>query len=182
MGADMANLALDNLDAQTRIHMIAEINTDMANTRLYLSNRLSGRGRADYPQLLQQAVEAHDDSWLASELRNNGRLNEMEERRKPKGGTTMARVPITAPQTLAEGEFNRFHIRGLCVRALAAGTPNLIIYRAKEVDSPRPESVAKIGQRISAQALLDDLRANLGVDTALGLPAGPNSGLSARLP
>jgi hypothetical protein len=175
-------LKLENLDAQTRTHMTAEIKADITTTRLYLSNRLSGRGRADYPQLLQQAVEACDDSWLANELRSNGRLNEMEERRKPKGGTTMARVPITAPETLAEGEFNRFYIRGLCVRALTAGTTELTIYRAKEVENPRPESVAKIGQRISAQALLDDLRANPGVDTALGLPPGPNSGLSARLP
>jgi hypothetical protein len=30
--------------------------------------------------------------------------------------------------------------------------------------------------------LLDDLRTNVGVDTALGLPAGPNSGLSAMIP
>jgi hypothetical protein len=178
----MAILKLDNLDAQTRGHITAEIKTDMATTRLYISNRLSGRGRVEYPQLLQQAAEGHDDLWLASELRGNGRLNEMEERRKPKGGTTMARVPVTAPETLAQGEFNRFYIRGLCVRALAAGTPDLMIYRAKEVDNPRPESIAKIGQRISAQALLNDLRANPGVDTALGLPPGPNSGLSARLP
>lgn len=173
---------LENLDAQTRNHMTAEIKADIAATKLYFSNRLSGRGRAEYAQLLQQAAEDRDDSWLSNELRNNGRLNEMEERRKPKGGTTMARVPIIAPETLAEGEFNRFYIRGLCVRALTAGTTELIIYRAKEVENPRPESVAKIGQRISAQALLDDLRANPGVDTALGLPPGPNSGLSARLP
>lgn len=178
----MANLNLNNLDPQTRRHMNAEINTDMAATKLYLSNRLSSRGRADYPQLLKQAAEAHDDSWLACELRKNGRLNEMEQRRKPKGGMIVARVPVTAPDTLAEGEFNRFYLRGLCVRALANGTPELIIYRAKDVENPRPESVAKIGQRISAQALLSDLRINPGVDTALGLPPGPNSGLSAKLP
>jgi hypothetical protein len=175
-------LKLENLDTQTRTHMTAEIKADIATTKLYISNRLSGRGRADYAQLLQQAAEGRDDSWLANELRSNGRLNEMEERRKPKGGTTMARVPVTAPETLAEGEFNRFYIRGLCVRALGAGVQKLIVYRAKEVETPRPESVAKIGQGFSAQALLDDLRANPGVDTALGLPPGPNSGLSVRLP
>ena len=175
-------LKLENLDAQTRNHMTAEIKADIATTKLYLSNRLSGRERADYPQLLQQAAEGRDDSWLAKKVRSNGRLNEMEERRKPKGGTTMARVPITAPETLAEGEFNRFYIRGLCLRVLAAGTTELIVYRAKEVENPRPESVAKIGHRISAQALLNDLRANPGVDTALGLPPGPNSGLSVKLP
>jgi hypothetical protein len=176
------SLKFENLDAQTRTHMTAEIKADIATTRLYLSNRLSGRGRADYPQLLQQAADDRDDSWLANELRSNERLNEMEERRKPKGGTTMARVPVTAPETLAEGEFNRFYIRGLCVRAMAASIPELIVYRAKEVENPRPESIVMIGRRIPAQALLNDLRANPGIDTALGLPPGPNSGLSVKLP
>jgi hypothetical protein len=91
-------------------------------------------------------------------------------------------VPATAPETLAEGEFNRFYIRGLCVRALAEGITELVIYRAKQVENPRSESTAKIGLKISAQALLTDLRANPGVDTALGLPPGPNSGLSVKLP
>src|SRR6266851_5569734 len=36
--------------------------------------------------------------------------------------------------------------------------------------------------RTDPKALLTDLRSNPGVDTALGLPPGPNSGLSARLP
>jgi hypothetical protein len=175
-------LSLDKLDAQTRPHMVAEIKADIGAGRLYLSPRLSARGRADYPNLLRQAAEASNDSWLANELRQSGRLNEMEERRKPKGGVTMVRVPVTAPETLAEGEFNRFYVRGLCLRALASGIHELVAYRAKEVDNPRPESVARIGQQIPAQALLDDLRANPGVDTALGLPPGPNSGLSVRLP
>lgn len=171
----------ENLDAQTRNHIMAEIRADIAAAKLYLSNRLTVRGRGEYAQLLQQAAESHDDSWLANQLRNGGRLNEMEERRKPNGGTTMVRVPVTAPQTLAEGEFNRFYIRGLCIRATAAGISELIVYRAKKVENPRPESAIKIGQRISAQALLGDLRANPGVDTVLGLPPGPNFGLSVKL-
>jgi hypothetical protein len=171
-------LKLVNLDAQTRPQILAEIDADVRAAKLYYGARLSPRGRQDYPQLLRQTAEIHDDSWLATELRKDGRLNQMEEKRKPKGGTTMAHVPITAPETLAEGEFNRFYIRGLCLRALAEGITHLTIYRAKEVEHPRPESVAKIGQKIPAQALLNDLRANVGVDTAFGLPAGPNSGLS----
>jgi len=175
-------LNLANLDAATRAQMVAEISADVDARRLYLSNRLSVAGAQEYPRLLREAAERSNDGWLANELRQPGRLNEMEERRKPKGGTTMVRVPVTAPETLAEGEFNRFYIRGLCLRSIAEGIEELTIYRAKEVDNPRPGSEAKIGERISAQALLADLRANVGVDTALGLPPGPNSGLSVRLP
>jgi hypothetical protein len=45
---------------------------------------------------------------------------------------------------LAEGEFNRFYIRALCVRAIEDGLPEVIVYRAKEVQSARPESARMI--------------------------------------
>jgi hypothetical protein len=89
---------------------------------------------------------------------------------------------INAHEMLAEGEFNRFYIRGLCVRALADGIDEVVVYRAKAVQNARSESEGKIGQRVSADALLVDLRLHKGVDTALGLPPGPNSGLSVHLP
>lgn len=175
-------LTLVNLDYLTRIAMTAEIDADIGNQTLYLSSRLSALGQRDYPQLLRDAAMAHNDEWLAQQLRLGNRLNRTEERRKPRGGYTTVRVPVTAAETMAEGEFNRFYIRGLCVRALSSGQPRLTIYRAKAVNEPRPDSETKIGSVIEAGALLHDLRVHPGVDTALGLPPGPNSGLSARLP
>ncbi len=83
---------------------------------------------------------------------------------------------------MAEGEFNRFYARGLCRRAIAEGIEALVVYRAKEVVNPRAESVALIGKSLPAKQLLEDLRAHIGTDTALGLPPGPNSGLSVKLP
>jgi hypothetical protein len=172
----------ENLDEQTRQFMVKELDEDLTNGKLYLSPRLSERGRQDYPELLRAAIQTGNDSTLASALSMHGRLNVTEQRRTPKGGITTAKVPVTAPETLAEGEFNRFYVRGLCRRALADGITELMIYRAKQVASPRPESQAKIGAKIDAQALLVDLRARPGVDPALGLPPGPNSGLSVKLP
>ena len=87
-----------------------------------------------------------------------------------------------AHQMLAEGEFNRFYIRALCVRASEDNNVEVIVYRAKAVENARSASQQMIGQRMSAEALLHDLRSSPGVDTALGLPPGPNSGLSVRLP
>ena len=55
------------------------------------------------------------------------------------------------------------------------------VYRAKAVAVPRAESEAKIGTMIDVQALLNGRRIHQGMDTALGLPPGPNSGLSVRL-
>lgn len=83
---------------------------------------------------------------------------------------------------LAEGEFNRFYIRAICVRAMESGVREVTVYRAKEVLDARTESTRKIGQSVSAEELLRDLRTSQGIDTALGLPPGPNSGLSVYLP
>lgn len=176
------SLSLENLDQATRQFMADEIESDVQNGTLYVSPRLSDVGRQDYPNLLMQAAQQYDDNWLAQNLRFNGRISAFEQRRTPKGGVTSAKVPITAADTLAQGEFNRFYIRGVCRRAIENGINEVIIYRAKHVTSPRPDSQAKIGAKANAQALLNDLRAHPGVDTALGLPAGPNSGLSVKLP
>lgn len=172
-------LSYENLDAETRRLMLEEIEEDIASNKLYFSTRFSGTGRADYPGLLKQAAESQDDEWLAEQLQRNGRLNTTEQRRT-KGGTSTVKVPVTAHETLAEGEFNRFYIRALCIRAMTEGLA-LVVYRAKQVMNARSESQAKIGKTVDAQRLLNDLRANPGVDTALGLPAGPNSGLCLKL-
>jgi hypothetical protein len=175
------SLLLMNLDEKTRECMLKELEMDMNKGSLYLSPRLSNKGRQDYPLLLKQAITSYDDSKLAQEIRSSRRLNETEIR-NTRNGTTTAKVPITAAETLAEGEFNRFYIRGLCVRAQEEGVVEVVIYRAKAVSSPRSESQAKIGAKANVNSLLTDLRSNQGVDTALGIPAGPNSGLSVKLP
>ena len=162
--------------------MLEEINSDISNNRLYMSGRLNATGQADYPDLLKEAATLHNDTWLASQLRNGNRMNAQESRKKPSGGTTIANVPVTAPDTLAEGEFNRFYIRGLCLYAAREKIDSLVVYRAKQVENARSESQRKIGTTVSASNLLNDLRNSPGVDTALGLPAGPNSGLSVKRP
>ena len=175
-------LRLENLDDRTRRYMLDELDADVAQGTLYMSPRLSERGQADYEGLLRTAIESGDDVSLAASLRSPGRMRATRPRRTPKGGATPAKVPATAPETLAEGEFNRFYARGLCRQALEDGVNELVIYRAKEVRNPRPDSRAKIGTRIDARALLEDLRTHRGIEPALGLPPGPNSGLSVRLP
>src|SRR5713101_1951540 len=132
-------LLLTSLDAKTRQFMVEEIDADVANGTVYLSPRLSAAGRSDYVSLLKQAAGLHTDDWLAQQLRLNGRLNQTEQRAKPTGGTTTVKVPVTAADMLAEGEFNRFYARGLCRRAVQEGITGLVIYRAKQVSNPRPD-------------------------------------------
>ncbi len=171
-----------NLDASTRTQMAAEIDADVNAGRLYFSPRLTEDGAKQWPALIKEAALSHTDDWLAAEIRKRGLLKSHEEKRKPTGGTTTAQVPATAADTLSEGEFNRFYARGLCLRAIAENIQGVIAYRARHSDNPRPASEAIVGKTFSPSELLNDLRQSPGLEPALGLPPGPNSGLSVALP
>ena len=174
-------LTYPQLDEATRRLMLEELDLDVREGRLYVSDRLSPTGVHEYPQRLRAAIESGTDESLAATLRQNGRLNSTKQRRKPSGGYTTAKVPVTAADTLAEGEFNRFYVRGLCRRNLQERDGQLVVHRAKAVAQPRPESEALIGTSPDAEKLLSDLRTNIGVEPALGVPKGPNSGLSVQI-
>jgi hypothetical protein len=130
--------------------------------------------------LLRAACERYNDDWLEGQLRMKGCMTATHIRRTPKGGLTTASVPVTAPQTFAEGEFNRFYARGLCSRAIEENISHVEVYRGKLVQNPRPESEAKIGERLPAKELLNDLRNAQGVEPCLGIPL-PNSGLTFKI-
>lgn len=171
-----------NLDGECRQFMLEELKKDVLEGTLYIGSYLNETGIRNWAAILEEAIQNHDDVWLENELRTRNYMKDKTERKKPTGGFTIVSVPVTAPQMLAEGEFNRFYARGLCLKAIKNNIPEVAIYRGKEVRQPRPESQAMIGKRINASALLDDLRKSQGVEPALGLPPGPNSGLTVCLP
>jgi len=173
------SLDFEDLNELQRGYMLEELDYDLERGSLYLSKRLNERGIELYPQLLRMAIKEGNDATFAHELLMKNCLKSKEER-TVKGKAVVAKVPSNAHTLLAEGEFNRFYIRGMCLGALKDGSCKLEIYRAKQVSSPRQESEAKIGQKIDPDSVLNDLRVNVGTDTVFGLPPGPNSGLSVR--
>jgi hypothetical protein len=100
--------------------------------------------------------------------------------RTDKNGKVTKLNLIDSAIKFAEGEFNRFYLRGLSRRAIEDGI-SLEVYRAKVVAEARPDSEALLGRVLRPADLLEDLRRNKGFGTFLGVPMGPNSGLSARL-
>lgn len=169
----------DNLDEKTRELMTSEIKSDIEKGLLYFSKRFNENGHKLYPRLLLEAANNGDEESLAIDLKSEYCFAE-KEARNGKNGIIYSKVPETANQTLAESEFNRFYIRALCIRAIESGQA-LIVYRARHSVNPRTESIMMIGKTFDANKLLNDLRSSLGVDTALGIPPGPNSGLTVKL-
>lgn len=173
-------LTLIDLD-DARQAMLDEVEHDVATGTLYRSKRLTDAGWAAYPDLLRDAVTRGNDATLTGELARPEFWLAQEQSQSSKGKVFTKKVPVNAHETLAESEFNRFYLRGLCQVALDRSIASVIVYRAKAVSVPRPESEALIGTSLDPTTLLNDLRTSIGVDTALGLPPGPNSGLSGKL-
>jgi len=169
-------LQYENLDSDTRGHMLIEVVEDVVNGDFYESPRLTEEGLRQWPELLRDAVEFHTDDWLAAQLNQLGLLRAKE----PSGRGGWKKVPHNAAQTLAEGEFNRYYARGLCLRAIR-DKQQVQVYRGKAVSNPRSRSLALLGMVLDPEALVTDLRQSKGVEPALGLPPGPNSGLTIKL-
>lgn len=151
-----------NLNRQTRDLMLEEIIMDIRNGELYISKNLTEQGQKHYPHLFMYATVLGNDDTFAENLVELGYI-----------------LPGKV-KMLAEGEFNRYYIRGVCRLAMAAGIPEVEVYRAKEVKTAKEESVDRIGLKIPADKLLEDLRTHK-TDTVYKVPNGPFSGISVKL-
>lgn len=158
--------------------MLQEFKRDLNNESLYLSPRIKEEFYDLYKNLLENAITKGNPESFALKL-SEKRILKSTVPRNTKKGLIFAKMPVDAVITLAEGEFNRFYIRAVCLKAINENK-EIEVYRAKQVKNPRSESQFKIGKTIDSKKLLDDLRKNIGIDTALGIPSGPNSGLSIR--
>ncbi|HEY3549243.1 MAG TPA: hypothetical protein VGK17_24480 [Propionicimonas sp.] len=170
----------EHLDGRTRQLMLDEVARDVTDGTLYLGDRLTALGAERWEALLRTACRDGDDGTLAGALGSPGGAYLRAREPNPRAPGEDKDVPYNAASTMAEGEFNRFYIRALCVRAITDGV-ELEVYRARASSSPDSRSQALLGTRPDAALLLADLRSHQGVATALGLPSHPNSGLSVRI-
>lgn len=177
------SLYLINLDDRTRELMLEELDYDEARNQLHISPYLSNQGTVDYPALLRRAITEGDAGSLAAALSERRRMARTGHRRKSSGGYSIVTIPENAAEMVANDAFNRYYIRAVARRALEDGQTEVIVYRARPVDTPRPESEELIETAVDAAALLADLREHTGDERPeMGIPAGPNSGISVHLP
>jgi hypothetical protein len=162
-----------NLDDTTRAFMLSEYDRDSGDGQLYVCKRLKDAGRRQFPVLLRQAIAQHDDGWLAEQLRELLLLTSYSGTGVPGVGTQVA-------EGIAEGEFNRYYMRGLCARAIAEGVEQVQVYRAKVVATRNHQTLERIGQSLSPAKLLAEFHSAHISDPALASPFGPDTGLSMR--
>lgn len=168
-----------DLNDDTRRFMVDEIEAAIREDNLYFSKRFNQAGEEEWPELLLKAAKEHNEHWLAYQLESRGLIKGLEGSRTPSGGYTIKHVPHTAAETMAEGQFNRYYILGLCRRALVEEKAKVFVYRAKEVRNPRPESSRIIGQSRDPSELIDQIRPRQS--SLRHELLRPNSGLSVHL-
>jgi hypothetical protein len=172
-------LQYQNLDPGTRRYAIAELDRDFADNTFHASERLRPTAIDEYKRLLREALRYYDDLWL--EERASDLVIEVETRRTKSGGTTTARIPEMATRMLVEGDFNRYYMRGVSLRAIEEQRGVVEVYRARLSLEARPESAELEGSRLSPTDVLSWLRGQRSADPAASRLGRPNSGLSIRL-
>jgi hypothetical protein len=172
-------LHYDNLDPTTRRHAIAELDGDLASGAFHASERLRPTAIAEYQRYLHEAIRYYDDRWL--EERASDLLVEFEHRRTRSGGQTTAKLPDMAARMLAEGDFNRYYMRGLARRAMEEQRQVVEVYRARLSMEPRTGSAELEGRRLPADEVLQYLRGQPANDPSVTALGKFNSGLSIRL-
>jgi len=161
--------------------MVAEFDGDLGAGTLYRSPQLSEDGVREYPGLLRAALLTGTDASFAEALCAHEALRPLGRWQHSKEvGASDALATATA--VLAEREFHRFYIRGLCRRALDQGVRTLVIYRARASTPGRTSSDAMVGVQITASSLLEDLRCTFRSLPPHGLPQCRDPGLSVRFP
>ena len=175
-------LHYENLDYVTRLLMARNCNSGATISARGSPRRASWPGPSCWPRRSTTATTTTGwrPNWSAA-----GWCGRPRRTSGARSSTPATSTRPTPPSSSAEGEFNRYYLRGLCLRAVNEGVPFLVVYRGKDVDQPRPESQAKVGARVPVDALLETLRRNDFVtveDAVGGVPGGPNSGLTCRLP
>jgi hypothetical protein len=172
-------LHYENLDPTTRRHAIAELDHDLKNGAFHASERLRPTAIAEYQRYLHEAIRYYDDRWLEEHASNL--LVDFEPRRTRSGGVTTAKLPDMAARMLAEGDFNRYYMRGLALRAIDEARQVVEVYRARLSMEPRSDSAQLEGHRLPAQDVLAYLRGQRADDSGVTALGRPNSGLSVRL-
>ena len=180
-----------NLEGTTRRYMLEELEEDVREGRVVLNPLLTERGRAEYADLLAEALRHHDPSWLGSELRSGRRMHIAVEDADVRKGLP-EELPVHEPDVLAEGDFNRYYVRGMCRRALAEGIDELrivkltkgpyasFVYQSGGLPGDERERTVDVANRVDPKWLLEKLREDPDEEMDFGIPGEPGSGLTVE--
>ncbi|DAB18361.1 TPA: hypothetical protein CPT81_09685 [Candidatus Gastranaerophilales bacterium HUM_20] len=119
-----------DLDEETRLNMISELELDIRNCSFYEPLSMSAYGLSCYKSVLKSCFEHGDADTLSRQLTKIFFKSCYDCGRS---------VPSNINQMIAFSDFNRYYIRALLLRAISEDR-KLIVYRAKKVINERDSS------------------------------------------
>ena len=157
----------------------ADLETNWTVDACY-GKQLTPAGWDAFRDAMPQALEAHDDEWLRSQMGNHSYWEDYLLRR----GKPVDYNKPDAIQKLTIGEFNIAYIRGLATVLQTRGQEMCVIYRADDAYVPRSECSAWEDQEIRVSDVLAGHRVRYhpppGDRRAFSVPSGPNCHHSIR--
>ncbi len=164
-----------DLDEQTRLNMISELEFDIRTGLFYEPLSMTSSGMMTYKRLLKECLENGNPETLQQKLTSSF------FRETDRNGH---KIPSNIREMVSFSDFNRYYVRALLLRALSEDK-KLCVYRAKQVMHERKQSrlavnkvffdKRQIGQMLE---LFRDYRKLFSSKHDL---LQPNSGLSLRL-
>lgn len=119
-----------NLDEQTRLIMISELDFDLRTGLFYEPKSITATGMFSYKRLLKECFSTGTPETLQQKL-----LSSYFRKKDSRGKN----IPSSIRETLTFSDFNRYYIRAMLVRALSENR-KLCVYRAKQVIHERQQS------------------------------------------
>lgn len=166
-----------NLDEQTRLNMIGELELDIQIGLFYEPLSMKTSSLICYKKLLKECFEKGTPETLQERLTSN--FFKEKDRNGRKISSNISKI-------VAFSDFNRYYVRALLIRSISENR-NLLVYRAKLSMSERQESQFMLSKVYSdkkqMKQMLDlfrDYRQLFGLKPQPEL-LKPNSGLSLRL-
>lgn len=119
-----------DLDEQTRLIMISELESDLKTGLFYEPKSLTSTGMFKYKRLLKECFSTGTLETLQQ------KLSQSDFREKDNRGR---KTPSNIRETLTFNDFNRYYIRAMLIRALNENR-KLCVYRAKQSMHERQQS------------------------------------------
>lgn len=169
-------MQFDELDEETRAHMLAEFNSEQDGATPYRSRSLTQRGIDAFLRLMRDAIEHGDEQTLCEAMMQSEYWNPKEP--YTRNGITRERnvnIAQTA-ERLCLTEFNTWYVRGLAARLLNEGVTHCQAYRAAVPKWEPGECSTHEGQVYMVQEIYDGHRRRYwpepGDDAAVSIPFG----------
>jgi len=169
----MAKYTFPDLSEDIRTLMLNEVQHDISKRTFFYNPRFNANGRKVYMPALKEAIANGSEETLQAALEDGENFNKYEAHGKKVSGS--------AAMTFAQAEFNRYYCRAICVKTLEQQEKKVEVFRANGVvTAKKTKADQRIGSRLDAEKLLQDLRTSVGI-TPTFFPEIV-SGLSVQMP